>query len=67
MRDDEVKALRLAVRNVAHELSIWSADVLAEGGFYGSHEDLAARLSAIAQTLMDALRPPPSTLHRAPA
>jgi hypothetical protein len=53
--DDELKTLRAAVRSVAHELSVWSADVLADGAFYGSHEDLAARLSALAANLMDAL------------
>ena len=36
-----------AVRHVAHEPSVWSADTLDDGAFYSSHEGLAARLSAV--------------------
>jgi hypothetical protein len=55
MNEDEVRKLRSGVRQVAHELALWSADVLEEGGFFDSHEDLATRLATLGKRLMDAL------------
>jgi hypothetical protein len=52
---NELRTLKAAVRHVALELAIWSTDVLEEDGFVGSYKDLAARLAALAKTLMDAL------------
>ena len=56
---NKLQTLKAAVRHVALELAIWSTDVLEEDGFVGSHKDLAARLAALAKTLMDALERPP--------
>jgi len=54
MNEDEVRKLRAAVRQVAHDLALWSADVLEDG-----KEDLAARLALLGKTLMDALNEHP--------
>ena len=55
--EQQLSALRTAVRSAAHELSVWSADVLGDGQVPASHEDLAQRLSAVAERLLAALRP----------
>jgi hypothetical protein len=62
--EQRLSALRTAVRSAAHELSVWSADVLADEQVIGSHEDLAQRLSAVAERLLAALRPSGSPVAR---
>ena len=51
-REQELAA---AIRRAARELDRWADDMIADGAFFGSHEDaLAARLRSIAAGLMAA-------------
>ena len=53
-REEELAA---AIKRAAHELDRWADDMIADGAFFGSHEDaLAARLRSIAAGLMAAFR-----------
>jgi len=47
--------LKATVRRVAHELDLWSADILDDGAILGSHEYVAARLATIARELVYAI------------
>ena len=53
--EDEFQKLRTTVRQVAHELGVWSLSILDDDGFFAPHEELSARLAALGKTLMDAL------------
>jgi hypothetical protein len=44
-----------AVRRVAHELDLWSAEILEDGAINYSHQDVAARLATMARELVYAI------------
>ena len=58
--------MRPAIKRAVCELDRWADDILADGAFFGSHEDaLAARLPAVAAGLVGALERHPEELYLA--
>ena len=61
---NELQTLKAVVRHVADELTTWGADVVADGTFVGSHEDLAHWLIALGKRLTDAVERHPADPDR---